>query len=566
MDEKRISYLVEKHPALREKDLTAVNDLYDAYIFRRRKTREIWTSCCRKHAVLEKGHPILDAPHVREPRPVRWGCCVGAWSAPVEDKNPEPTKCPLCGKIAKVKELGRSGNRKNLWSYRRVVVLRRERGVLWALAFDTQKGYMDDDRKLTALPYIHLVGVYRFDGKKAEYAGRHWWGDCAWSWYNKIWQKKLARTWNFSEPFGWCNEYGLGYSVINAEETKGTPYEYCGFAEFEPHHERCMKFLALCTVYPRQVEMLMKAGFSDVVSDRIEGKLNARLLDWNEPNPLKSFGVPKEELKLFLRGNVDKEILVAYKGFRKAKMPVTLEQAQQLWSDYAGGVWFERLTTRMKRYGVGYEKITNYLEREGQRDKKNTRLGTGALVRAWCDYVDAADKLGLDMKNPVYLLPRDLWKNHDEKTKAAAALVAREAGKSRVKSLTKRYTFWSERWLIRPPINSAEIVAEGEKLKHCVGGYADRHARGVTTILFLRDKQRPGRPLVTVEMHGNMIAQIHGYKNEWAPCRANPKKIDPRILYKDFLDDWLAWLESGSKRDKNGVPVVPERAREKVAV
>ncbi|MBR1896066.1 MAG: PcfJ domain-containing protein, partial [Pyramidobacter sp.] len=312
-----------------------------------------------------------------------------------------------------------------------------------------------------------------------------------------------------------------------------------------------------------QVEMLMKAGLTDIVHDRIEGKLNAKLLDWNEPNPLKSFAVPKVDLQQWLKSSKSADVMGAYKGFLKARLPVTLEQTQLLYSIY-GLAWFDRLTVRMKRYGVGYERMTNYLEPERKALGKKKPGDNSMVAGWWCDYVDAAAALGLDMKNPVYLLPKDLHKNHDEKTKAAAALAAREGGRNRVKSLTKRYTFWGDRWLIRHPVSAAEIVAEGEKLKHCVGGYADRHVKGTTTILFLRDKQRPGKPLVTIEMHGSDIMQIHGYKNEAAACRANPKRLSPRELYKDFLDDWLAWIKAGSKRDKNGVPVVPEREKVKV--
>ena len=46
------------------------------------------------------------------------------------------------------------------------------------------------------------------------------------------------------------------------------------------------------------------------------------------------------------------------------------------------------------------------------------------------------------------------------------------------------------------------------------------------------------------------------------PCKANPKKISPRKIYKDFLAGWLAWIEGGSKRDKQGYPVIPDKKKE----
>lgn len=560
MEQQRIEELLHTAPGLRDADLDAVNGLFDAYIFRRKKTREIWTSCCRQHTELYAGHPLLDAPHIKKPRLFTWGCSCGAWSAPRSDP-PEPTSCPLCGTRATVKELGRSGQRKNLLEWLRVVVMRKQDGVLWALAYEASKSYA----VLTGYPRMFLVGVYRFDGKKAEHIGRDNWDDSNWFCYSELAAGPLPRRWRFKEPFNWGHEYGNEYYVIDLDGESGTPYAYSQFSMYHSG-DRKMKYLALCTAYPRQVEMLMKAGLENIVTDRIEGKNNAALFDWNDPNPFRSFGVPKEIMQKWLQTNNNPAVLIAYKRFAKAGLPVTIEQTLLLCATY-GKALFERLAVRMKRYGVGYERITNYLERERQRKRKRkgkkTEVPSQTAAEWWCDYIDAAELLGLDLKNEVYLLPKDLHRNHDEKTKTAAAIKENADGKSRVKKLTKRYTFWNDRWLIRPPVCSAEIVAEGEKLKHCVGGYADRHAKGNTTILFLRDKQRPGRPLVTIEIHGSDIVQIHGFRNEAEPCRANPKRIPPRQLYKDFLDAWLDWLKAGSKRNKQGEPVMaaPERVR-----
>ena len=141
----------------------------------------------------------------------------------------------------------------------------------------------------------------------------------------------------------------------------------------------------------------------------------------------------------------------------------------------------------------------------------------------------------------------------------------REYRESRLRKLTRRYSYTDGTYLIRPPVSGAEIQREGKLLCHCVGGYADRHLKGATTILFLRRRDRPGRPLVTVEMRGNTIAQIHGWDDERTKCPDNPGKIDPRVLYRDFLDEWTAWLEGGSKRDKRGQPVLPRRKRKESA-
>ena len=43
-----------------------------------------------------------------------------------------------------------------------------------------------------------------------------------------------------------------------------------------------------------------------------------------------------------------------------------------------------------------------------------------------------------------------------------------------------------------------EIEDEGRILSHCVGGYAERHAMGKLSIMFLRKVSEPDKPYYTV--------------------------------------------------------------------
>ena len=86
-----------KAPPLNQAERDAINALFPAYIFRRSRTDEIWTTCCRKHMTVssedmmlvtpERNFPaVMWAPHQREQRN-RW------------DDAPRPSvQCPLCGR------------------------------------------------------------------------------------------------------------------------------------------------------------------------------------------------------------------------------------------------------------------------------------------------------------------------------------------------------------------------------------------------------------------------------------------------------------------------------------
>ena len=105
---------------------------------------------------------------------------------------------------------------------------------------------------------------------------------------------------------------------------------------------------------------------------------------------------------------------------------------------------------------------------------------------------------------------------------------------------------------IKFPMSAAAIRLEGQRLNHCVGGYAKRHLEGVLTILFLRKMDMPNTPYVTIEMQGNQLRQIHGLCNDIG-------RVSPRIKHKGFLDTWMRWLREGSPRNEDGSPQLPKK-------
>ena len=81
-----------------------------------------------------------------------------------------------------------------------------------------------------------------------------------------------------------------------------------------------------------------------------------------------------------------------------------------------------------------------------------------------------------------------------------------------------------------------ELVEEGKKLHHCVGGYSDDHASG-RIILFIRHTRRPERSWYTlnVDVLQKRIIQNHGYGNERSP-KGEALTIRPEVL--DFVAAW----------------------------
>ena len=76
---KQAAALMAAAPPLRESELEAINGIYPAYLFRVRRTREVWATCCGHHEVLPENAPpearaVLEAPHHPEPKPYDGYC------------------------------------------------------------------------------------------------------------------------------------------------------------------------------------------------------------------------------------------------------------------------------------------------------------------------------------------------------------------------------------------------------------------------------------------------------------------------------------------------------------
>lgn len=145
---------------------------------------------------------------------------------------------------------------------------------------------------------------------------------------------------------------------------------------------------------------------------------------------------------------------------------------------------------------------------------------------AWkdIDYLDMRRELGYDMHNTVFLFPRDLEAAHEKMT----AEQNRQEADARVRDANERYPmikegyhrlweqfyFEDDDFMIRPAMDAGEIVMEGRVLHHCVGGkrYLERHDTGESIILFLRSREEPDMPYITVEIdpRAKRIRQWHG--------------------------------------------------------
>lgn len=559
--------ILKEFPGLSKAELETANSFFTPYLFFEnvKGGRRVWTSCCHHEGELWEELPRTETAEHR--------------SVLMLGHNDE-VYCPYCHRLARAKNVKRMGKGKKLEEYIPVLFLHTapDGETVYAQGYWARKSYAERER-WAGPPHYMVTRVFRF--RRGEWLA---WGD---RWVGEKAGYKMLREdvkW-IGEPFtngsGMMVQY-CGYQVIGLGRLSDSFLRYTGVQTQFEGGGLCgglVRTLALASLYPEGVEMLLKAGMTEPIDDWVwRRKKNAKVIKWDEKDPRKVFGLNGRELKEFLAGDKDLDILEIYKTLRKGDRGMTIQTVREA-ANALGAMQLKEICKVMSKMpGLKLERLMQYFDRHtGPRCGGRGVMRAGDVARMWLDYIYFAKQLGYDLKNPLIRTPKNLDLKHTEayqavvaiheeerrteaeahrKAEVAAARSKDEGVRGRVEALQKRYGFESERYLIRPPESAVEIVEEGKVLCHCVGGFAGRHAKGEVTILFLRDKKAPKEPLCTIEMRGKDIVQIHGYRNDAG------QRVTPKEKYQEILEPWLAWVGGGSKRDKAGRPKLPKKQKE----
>ena len=252
------------------------------------------------------------------------------------------------------------------------------------------------------------------------------------------------------------------------------------------------------------------------------------------------FGLPTPAIRAMCRHDSDTRahgrILEFYK---KAKKELT----EQEWDAYVN------LLTNTTRYNDSFRfgglDILPYLP---VREIVKKYSGNWKEWNAYFfDYIDMAQKLGMEITNKRVLCPLDLKAAHDKVTKEFHYEENRRTNEKiamRIESL-KDLEDQGMGFILTLPRKSAEIVREGKLLGHCVKSYINDYANGKTVLLFLRKEENPRKPFITVEYWDGKVIQARGDHN-----------VDPPEAASKFLEAWsIRQQERKPYRTKEAIQV-----------
>lgn len=493
------------------------------------------------------------------------------WSHFWTSHHNDVTECPNCGSEVTLKALGRLSNFSSIndADERRFSVFRTapDGGLMVISGWGSRKFSHHDlgpdiDFRVKELAYFGPGERMRWRRTWA-YAGRNRMGYA----YPAGWE---ACEW-VDEPFHPSMHTSDGsYFPICAERIGDTELRFCQIEDW--CHWRCRvwlseptegvrfvhKFLSLYTEYPN-MEMACKLDFWEAVDDLVDhGRKNHRLLDWGAKTSWGFLRLNKADGKAFLKADCDMGDLRLLAAARKWDRGLTLAKFWELLDAcHDDSRVVELVLKACKLSRLSPQKILHYLGAGGGTVRTRAQM--------LADYLEFAKILKYDLKRQDVALPKELADRHDAAAATVAIIQATERKANaekkcskRIRDVTQMYEFSLGGLSVVAPASPEDIVDEGKKQGHCVGGYAARHFDGVLEILFLRRTATPGRPWITMEVAHRTrptdrvtIRQMYDARN-----RHGLPHWKKEIGW--FIDAWTKWLEAGSPRNKDGLPIIDE--------
>lgn len=545
---------LEDFPAIDAAEVTRqVNRLFTPYLFirhdRKAHMTEVQCSVCGGSGSL----PDVMRTITNADAEIIWG------------RHNDEACCPYCGERMRLKEIGRLGQRKKLQEWHPVIILTERDGDIYARGYWTRKQYKCG---LTEPPEFMLTCAYHFTpGRATIYTSNGYSGSIEGN-YDPV-HRVITEPFTSGDYFYSTYE---SYAVIGLSEIERSVFRYCGqhitchgyavtwgLETFYVQHD-LMKFLAACCIYPRQIEMLNKTGFAELVDDLVCGRRkNAKIFNWHADSYKDAFGLTKQEMQQWRDSGAPIQAIASYKSLRRAGQPADFTQLAAIYRSY-GDV--QKFFKAARRAGLQPAELHRYITKQIVDKRTATHWGMLGLLT---DYYDMAQRLGWELgSTEAPWTPRDLRAKHDEAAeerklqemrRRTAELAAMQAAAE--ESLARRrekYNAERGGYIIRIADTAEEIKIEGQTLDHCVVDYVERHLADKLTICFIRRAETPSAALYTVEMQGNRLIQIHGYKNDVG----KPADQRPETVMAWLLEPWLEWLRRGSPRDKNGQPRWPK--------
>lgn len=372
--------------------------------------------------------------------------------------------------------------------------------------------------------------------------------------------------------WGSINSKKVGTAMYDEEipELDGATGEKTGLPEFiEGGGFGLVQYLKFWRRH-RTIENVLKAGQAQLVAEifkranrycfGLEAEME-KYLDLKKAKPHEMLRMTKEEFRQLRKQNrrLRPDVLDLFQKYKSCGGQLPVMDFLDIWTE-AGRNGLDGCLKIMHQTPCDLPRIARYMEKQKMKLNEVQYL---VDTRRMAAQLFAPRELTQEE-----LWPRNLWQTHERYTKMLreqrelADAEKRKAMDGKFLEVAEKYAHlqWTDGDLcIILPRSAGDLHREGDVLRHCVGGYSDRHISGSDTIFFVRHYRRPERPYYTLDIRMNAglptEVQLHGYGNERhgkykEHAHSIPKKV------RDFVNRWkrdilIPWyIETSQKEAK----------------
>lgn len=126
-----------------------------------------------------------------------------------------------------------------------------------------------------------------------------------------------------------------------------------------------------------------------------------------------------------------------------------------------------------------------------------------------------------------------------ETCQAWSILKAEIDNKKIADNYARRAKFWDFSYgdfIVKIPTCGEDLVEEGQKMHHCVGGYVNSIVDGKTYICFIRHKDNPDKPYITCEIRPE-TGKIGQYFLAYDKYISSSEDIEFKTVYQEYLSN-----------------------------
>ena len=455
---------------------------------------------------------------------VRCDSCGGEYTLSELLKHKSTATCECCGEKMQVRNTRYSVKR--LWAARTFLWSKLQGDGVWIRRYLV---YFDFSNH-RAEPEFHDRGIWWTDGKTIKQWKRDW-GEKAE--YTMCQRPKLSAM--LLAPSGPYQPYTLASHTDQFESDvrkvlkSEWMYQYDNHLNF-PWEVRQWEIV---NRYP-MAESLVKTGWADALCSQVYDEYeHSTRINLRAETYYGVFGLNRQELAVVSQSK---------KSFREVDNALEWKEA---------GLAINGKNMAMTANIRNLSGMAKTLQKSGMTRslkylRQQTRRITGSynghialrVAQDWSDYLDMAEKAGMNMQLESVMFPLDLKRRHDdlvlecnkrhrmEVMKGAKRSIKKEAEQLEkqfhieniYKKIRKIYEYDGAEYIIRVPEGAKDILLESKFLDHCIQRgtrYFERISVRESYIFFLRKKSDPNTPWYTLEVEpGGTVRQKRSYSND----------------------------------------------------